>query len=130
VRRGGDVTVVASQLMRHRAMEAAEALAADGIEVELIDPRTIVPFDFETVRRSLERTNRLVVVQEASLAGSWGATLTAQLTTEAFDLFDASPVIVGGDDTPIPYAGSLEEAWMPGVDRIADAIRRAVGSEL
>jgi pyruvate dehydrogenase E1 component beta subunit len=130
VRVGGDVTVVASQLMRHRALEAARALAAEGIEVELIDPRTIVPFDFDTVHRSLERTNRLVVVQESSLAGSWGATLTARVTIEAFDLLDTSPAIVGGDDTPIPFAGALEEAWLPSVDRIADAIRRTVGSEL
>jgi acetoin:2,6-dichlorophenolindophenol oxidoreductase subunit beta len=130
VRPGGDVTVVASQLMRHRALEAAEALAAEGIDVELIDPRTIVPFDFQTVHRSLERTSRLVVVQEASLAGSWGATLTARVTIEALDLLDASPAVVGGDDTPIPYAGALEEAWLPSVERIAEAIRRTVRSEL
>ncbi len=126
VRSGDDVTVVASQLMRHRALQAAEALAADGIEVELIDPRTLVPFDFEAVRRSVERTNRLVVVQEATLAGSWGATLAARVAIDAFETLDAPPAIVGGDDTPIPYAGVLEDAWLPDADRIAGAIRRTV----
>ena len=126
VRSGDDVTVVASQLMRHRALQAAEALAADGIEVELIDPRTLVPFDFEAVRQSVERTNRLVVVQEATLAGSWGATLAARVAIDAFEALDAPPAIVGGDDTPIPYAGVLEDAWLPDADRIAEAIRRTV----
>jgi acetoin:2,6-dichlorophenolindophenol oxidoreductase subunit beta len=125
--RGGDgVTVVASQLMRHRALEAAAALAAEGIEVELIDPRTLVPFDVATVRASVERTNRIVVVQEAPFAGSWGATLAARLAIDTFEALDAPPAVVGGDDTPIPYAGVLEDAWLPDVRRIADAIRRTV----
>jgi pyruvate dehydrogenase E1 component beta subunit len=113
--------------MRHRALEAATELAAEGIEVELIDPRTLVPFDFETVRRSVDRTNCIVVVQEASFAGSWGATLAASLTMEAFESLDAPPAVVGGDDTPIPYAGVLEDAWLPDVRRIAEAIRHTVG---
>jgi pyruvate dehydrogenase E1 component beta subunit len=112
--------------MRHRALEAASALAAEGIEVELIDPRTLVPFDFDAVRTSVERTNRIVVVQEASFAGSWGATLAASLAMAAFESLDAPPAVVGGDDTPIPYAGVLEDAWLPDVSRIAEAIRRTV----
>ena len=127
VRRGDAVTVVATQLMRHRALEAATALADEGIDVELIDPRTLVPFDFETVRQSVDRTNRVVVVQEASFAGSWGATLAARLTIEAFESLDAPPAVVGGDDTPIPYAGVLEDAWLPDARRIAEAIRHTVG---
>jgi acetoin:2,6-dichlorophenolindophenol oxidoreductase subunit beta len=126
VRAGEHVTVVASQLMRHRALEAADALAGEGIEVELIDPRTLVPFDFETVRASVERTSRIVIAQEAPLAGSWGATLAARLAIEAFELLDAPPAIVGGDDTPIPYAGVLENAWLPDARRIAAAIRATV----
>jgi pyruvate dehydrogenase E1 component beta subunit len=126
VRRGHAVTVVATQLMRHRALEAATALSAEGIEVELIDPRTLVPFDFDAVRASVERTNRVVVVQEASFAGSWGATLAARLTIEAFESLDAPPAVVGGDETPIPYAGVLEDAWLPDARRIAEAIRHTV----
>jgi len=126
VRSGEDVTVVASQLMRHRALEASHVLAAEGIDVELIDPRTLVPFDFEVVRRSVERTNRLVVVQEATFAGSWGATLAARVAIEAFESLDGPPAIVGGDDTPVPYSGVLEDAWLPDAQRIAEAIRHTV----
>jgi acetoin:2,6-dichlorophenolindophenol oxidoreductase subunit beta len=124
VRRGDDVTVVATQMMRHRAIEAAQRLAGEEISVELIDPRTLVPFDVETVVASLERTNRLVVVQESSFGGSWGATLVARVLEQGFELLDAPPLVIGGDETPIPYAGALEEAWLPDAGRIADGIRR------
>lgn len=123
VRAGSDVTVVATQLVRARAEEVAEALAADGISVELIDPRTLVPLDLETIRVSLEGTSRLVVVQESPAAGSWGATVVARLIEESFDAFDAPPVLVSGDDTPVPYAGPMEEAWIPNAERIESAIR-------
>jgi pyruvate dehydrogenase E1 component beta subunit len=126
VRRGEHVTVVATQLMRHRALEAAEPLAADGIEVELIDPRTLVPFDLAAVVTSLEKTNRLVVVQEAPPRGSWGATLVAEVCAAQFELLDAPPELVACDETPVPYAEELEEAWMPSTDDIAQAIRRCV----
>jgi pyruvate/2-oxoglutarate/acetoin dehydrogenase E1 component len=124
VREGSDVTVVATQLVRVRAEEAAAALAEDGISVELIDPRTLVPLDMDTIRASLERTSRLVVVQESPAAGSWGATLVARLIEESFDAFDAPPVLISGDDTPVPYAGPMERAWIPAADRIETAIRR------
>lgn len=126
VRPGDHVTVVATQQMRHRAVEAAEALAAEGIELEVIDPRTLVPFDFATVAESLGRTSRLLVVEECPLAGSWGATLVAKLMCERFDLFDAPPAIVCAPDTPVPYAGVLEDAWVPSTDRVAAAARRLV----
>jgi pyruvate dehydrogenase E1 component beta subunit len=126
VRSGDDVTLVATQLMRHRALEAAERLAADGVEVEVIDPRTLVPLDLETVGASVDRTNRLVVAQECSNDGSWGATIVARLMVDRFESFDAPPLLVGGDDTPIPYAGSLEELWIPSVDRIVDGVRRTL----
>jgi pyruvate/2-oxoglutarate/acetoin dehydrogenase E1 component len=126
VRSGDDVTLVATQLMRHRALEAAERLAADGVEVEVIDPRTLVPLDLETVGASVDRTNRLVVAQESSADGSWGATLVARLIADRFESLDAPPLLIGGDDTPIPYAGSLEELWIPSVDRIVDGVRRTL----
>ncbi len=124
VRAGSDVTIVATQLVRVRAEEAAEALAREGITVEVIDPRTLVPLDIETIRASLERTSRLVVAQESPAAGSWGATLIAQLIGESFDAFDAPPVLISGDDTPVPYAGSMEQAWIPDAERIGTAIRQ------
>jgi pyruvate dehydrogenase E1 component beta subunit len=126
VRSGEHATVVAPQLMRHRAVEAAERLAADGVEVDLIDPRCLIPFDFATVIASIERTNRLVVVQEAPPGGSWGATLIARVCREQFELLDAPPELVACEETPVPYAANLENAWMPSVDDIERAIRATV----
>lgn len=120
---GEHVTVVATQLMRHRAAEAAELLAAEDVSVELIDPRTLAPFDDATVGESVERTNRLVVVQECARDGSWGASLVARMLAERFESLDAPPLIVGGDETPLPYAGPLEDAWLPSAERIADGVR-------
>lgn len=121
---GDDVTLVAPQLMRQRSLEAAEALAAESISVEVIDPRTLVPFDNDAVVTSLQKTSRLVVVQEAPPAGSWGASLIARLTELHFELFDAPPILVAADETPIAYAEALEEAWLPSVARITEAVRR------
>jgi pyruvate/2-oxoglutarate/acetoin dehydrogenase E1 component len=123
VRTGSDITVVATQLMRVRAAEAAATLADEGVDVELIDPRTLVPLDIETITESFERTGRLVVVQESPASGSWGATLIARIVEHSFDSLDAPPVLVSGDNTPVPYAGPLEQAWLPSAERIADAIR-------
>lgn len=126
VRSGKDVTVVASQQMRHVASGAAERLAGEGVEATVIDPRTIVPFDIASVTASLENTARLVVVQESPPGGSWGATLISRIATEHFELLDAPPVLVSADDTPIPFAGNLEEAWLPSVDRVVDEVQRLV----
>ena len=126
VRRGAHATVVATQLMLHRALEAAEALAAEGVSVEVIDPRTLVPLDLAPVIESLDATNHLVVVQEAPPGGSWGATLIARVLQERFEALDAPPLLLGTDETPVPYSGGLEAAWMPSVERIADAIRRTL----
>jgi len=119
---GDDVTVVATQQMRHRAVEAAEALQGE-IAAEVIDPRTLVPFDLETVRASVERTNRLVVVQEAPPGGSWGASLIAALVQDGFELLDAPPRLVAAPEAPVPYAGPLEAAWIPSTGAIVDAVR-------
>jgi acetoin:2,6-dichlorophenolindophenol oxidoreductase subunit beta len=81
---------------------------------------------FSTIIASLEKTNRLVVAQEAPVDGSWGASLIARLTQDYFETFDAPPLLAAADDTPVPYAGALEAAWAPDADRIADAVRRTV----
>jgi pyruvate/2-oxoglutarate/acetoin dehydrogenase E1 component len=126
VRPGTDVTLVATQLMRHRAEEAAGLVAQEGISAEVIDPRTLVPFDRATIAESLDRTSRLVVVQEAPAAGSWGATLIASLVQDRFEMFDAPPLLIAADDTPVPYAAPLEAAWMPDVQKVAGALRATV----
>jgi acetoin:2,6-dichlorophenolindophenol oxidoreductase subunit beta len=123
VRSGEHATLVATQLMRHRAVEAAEALAGEGYSVEVIDPRTLVPLDLETITESVGRTARLVVAQEACIAGSWGASIVAELVNEHFEWLDAPPRIVGTKDTPVPYSRALEEEWLPSRGDIADAVR-------
>ncbi|MGA8682236.1 MAG: alpha-ketoacid dehydrogenase subunit beta [Acidimicrobiales bacterium] len=123
VRDGSDLTLVASQLMLHRALETAAVLAEQGISAEVIDPRTMVPFDLETVANSVVKTKRLLCVQECSFGGSWGATMIAALVGSRFEDFDAPPLIVGGDETPIPFAADLEAAWLPSPERILEAAR-------
>jgi acetoin:2,6-dichlorophenolindophenol oxidoreductase subunit beta len=125
VREGSDITVVATQLMRHRSVAAAEVLAAEGIDVEVVDPRTLVPLDLETIVGSVTKTGRLVCVQECPPGGSWGATVVAAVVEQAWESLDMRPRLVSGDETPIPYAGSLEDAWLPSVDRIVGALREA-----
>jgi len=126
VRGGNDVTVVATQQMRHRAAQAADALAGEGIELEVIDPRTLVPFDDQTVAESLARTARLLVVQEGPPNGGWGASLVSRMTTDHFDCFDAPPRLLASAETPVPYAGCLEEAWMPSREDVMEAARHLV----
>lgn len=125
VREGADVTVVATQMMRRRAMEAADRLAQAGIEIEIIDPRTLVPMDLSAIVASLERTGRLVCAQEGSAMGGWAASVVAAVVADAFDLLDGPPTIVSAEATPIPYAGPLEDAWAPDADRIRRAVENA-----
>jgi len=126
VREGADVTIVATQQMRHRALAAVDALASEEISVEVIDPRTLVPFDLDAVTRSLTKTSRLVVAQEGPPDGGWGATLIAKISSGFFDLLDAPPTLVASDPTPVPYSAPMEDAWLPDAHRIAEAARHVV----
>ena len=130
VREGSDVTIVATQQMRHRSVEAAEALAAVGIAAEVIDPRTLVPLDDDAAARSLAKTSRLLVVQESPQDGSWGASLVSRMTTQHFTLMDAPPSLLFSPDSPLPYAGVLEEAWLPSVDAIVAKAKELVAFPL
>jgi pyruvate/2-oxoglutarate/acetoin dehydrogenase E1 component len=127
IRAGDDVTVVATQLMRQRAEKAAETLAEEGIEVELIDPRTVLPLDLATIGASVDKTNHLAIVQESSLPGSWAATVAAGVLADRFESLDAPPALITGPDTPVPYAGRLESAWLPDETRITAEIRTLLG---
>ena len=126
VRTGEDCTVVASQLMRHRALEAAELLAGEDVWIEVVDPRTLMPFDHETVGASLDRTNRLIVAQEGPPGGSWGASLIAKVVQERLEILDAPPLLIAPDEIPVPYASTLEAAYLPSAERIAGAVRRTL----
>lgn len=124
VRTGKDVTIVATQQMRHRAVEAAEQLASQGLEATVIDPRTLTPFDDAAVVESIEKTSRLAVVQEGPPAGSWGASLVSRMATQHFELLDAPPLLLSADETPIPYAAAMERLYLPTVERIATDVKK------
>lgn len=124
-REGDDVTVVAAMRMVPMALEAAEAAAGDGISVEVVDLRTVKPYDADTVLASARKTGRVVVANEAPRTGGLGAELSARIGEECFaDL--AGPVVrVDGLDTPIPFSVPLEQEILPDADDIAAAIRTA-----
>jgi pyruvate/2-oxoglutarate/acetoin dehydrogenase E1 component len=121
VRPGADITVVSAMRLLHECLSAAETLAAEGIDCEVVDIRTLRPLDTATVLRSVEKTNRLVVVEEGP-RGGWAGELLAAVTEEGLgDLDDAWRIVT--PDHPIPYSPPLEDAFMPGADSIARAIR-------
>ncbi len=124
LRHGGDVTIVALSRLVHDALVAAERLAAeDGIEAEVIDPRTLVPLDLETIVASVQRTSRLVVAHEAVTSGGVGAEIAALVQDAAFDHLDAPVARVGAPFTPVPFSAPLEDAYLPGADEIVAAVR-------
>jgi 2-oxoisovalerate dehydrogenase E1 component len=128
VREGTDVTLVSYSRMVHESLRAAETLAQEGVSVEVLDLRTIVPLDRETVLASLRKTNRLVIAHEAVTDFGVGAELAALAVDEGFWTLDAPVVRVGAPYTPAPYAPSLETAWLPSRATIADAVRRVAAA--
>ena len=99
----------------------------EGISVEVIDPRTLVPLDTQTIIESVEKTGRLVIAEEGCITGGFGAEVAALAAKEAFDHLDAPIERVAARDTPVPFAPKLEAAIIPGEDRIEAAIRAVVG---
>jgi pyruvate/2-oxoglutarate/acetoin dehydrogenase E1 component len=126
-RHGRDVTIVALSRMVGEALAAAEDLAAEGIEAEVIDPRTLVPLDEDAIVASVRRTNRLVVAHEAVRHGGFGAEIAAAVAAAAFDDLDAPIERVGAPFTPVPFSPPLEDAWLPGREEIAAAARATLG---
>ncbi len=124
VREGGDVTVVSVSRMVHEAVAAAEELAAEGIDVAVIDLRTVAPLDLAPVLASVERTGRLLIAHEAVVPFGIGAEIAATVAREAFWALDAPIERVGAAATPPPYAPELERAWLPDRTDIAAALRR------
>ncbi len=122
VRPGRDVTIVAWQKMRFVALAAAEELAKEGIEAEVIDPRTLRPFDLATVLASVARTNRCVIVEEGWPWMGSGAQIADSIQRHAFDDLDAPVIRVTGRDVPMPYALSLEDVVMPTAERVKEAV--------
>ncbi|HSV86333.1 MAG TPA: alpha-ketoacid dehydrogenase subunit beta [Levilinea sp.] len=123
-REGRDLTIVAYSIMAPRALEAAEKLAAEGIEVEVVDPRCLKPLDTETIIRSVCKTGRVLITHEAPVTGGFGGELAAVIAgSEAFDYLDAPIRRLAGRDIPIPYNRTLERAAVPQVEDIVAAAR-------
>jgi pyruvate dehydrogenase E1 component beta subunit len=127
VRAGRDVTIVATSRMVQEALVAAQELAGEGIEAEVIDPRTLVPLDLDTLVASVARTGRLVVAHEAVRFGGFGAEIAAAVGEAAFDHLDAPVGRVGAPFAPIPLSPPLEDAYLPGAREIRVAVRAALG---
>ena len=123
-RQGKDVTVVAFSIAVTWAMQAAEELAKQGIEAEVINLRSIRPLDAEAIAASVRKTNRLVTVEEGWPFAGIGAEIAMQVVEHAFDWLDAPPVRVSGKDVPMPYAANLEKLALPSVAEIVEAARR------
>jgi pyruvate/2-oxoglutarate/acetoin dehydrogenase E1 component len=127
VRRGRDVTVVALSGLVSESVAAAGELAGEGIEVEVIDPRTLVPLDLDAIVESVRRTHRLVVAHEAVTHGGFGAELAAQVQAAAFDELDAPIERVGAPFAPVPFSPTLEDAYLPGLAEVVAAVRATLG---
>ena len=125
IREGSDCTIVAYGAMVARSLQAATRLSGDGVEAEIIDLRSLVPLDIETLGEAVRRTGRAVVVHEAPLTLGMGAEVAARIMEEAFDYLEAPVIRVTGYDTPYPPA-TLEERYLPTPSRIAQAVRRTI----
>lgn len=122
-REGRDVTIVGKLLTVHHALAAADTLSQEGIEAEVIDPRTLVPLDKDLILNSVRKTGRLVLVEEDNLTGGWAADVAAVAADEALMWLDAPIKRVSAPDVPVPFAPVLENEYVPGEDDIVAAVR-------
>jgi pyruvate/2-oxoglutarate/acetoin dehydrogenase E1 component len=125
-REGQDVTVVAISRMVHQSLSAARTLAKEGIEVEIVDPRTLTPLDEDTILSSVAKTHRLVIVDEDNPHCSAATDIAAMVADKGFDLLDAPIKMVTAPHTPVPFSPSLESVYVPSPERIAETIRSIV----
>jgi 2-oxoisovalerate dehydrogenase E1 component beta subunit len=123
-REGSDLSVITYGAMVYTAAEAAEALAAEGISMEIVDLRTLLPLDEETVLASVRKTSRAMLLHEDTLTGGIGGELAARIAERAFEYLDAPVVRIAAADTPVPFSPPLEEAFLPNGAKVADAARR------
>lgn len=122
-RQGADVTLIALSRMVYVCLEAAEKLAEDGIEAEVLDLRALNPLDMNSVFRSVRKTHRAVTVEESWLTGGWGGEVAARIMAESFDDLDGPVLRVGGADVPMPYSKSLEQAAIPDAARVVGRVK-------
>lgn len=130
VRPGSNFTIVATGRMVSESVKAAEELAGDGLDVEVIDPRTLQPLDTETIVGSVRKTHRALVAHEAVRFGGIGAEIAAQIQEEAFDYLDAPVGRVGAPFAPVPFSPALEKRYIPNAATIAGEVRRILGKQV
>jgi acetoin:2,6-dichlorophenolindophenol oxidoreductase subunit beta len=128
-RQGKDLTIVGVHTMVGKALKAAEILAEEGIDVEVIDPRTLVPLDQQTIVDSVKKTGRLIVSHEAYTNAGYGAEIISRVVESAFDYLDAPPLRVCARDVPMPYNAILETAALPQIEDLVAAARALVRKE-
>jgi acetoin:2,6-dichlorophenolindophenol oxidoreductase subunit beta len=126
VRPGKQVTIVANLLMVHRSLQAAAALEGDGIDVEVVDVRTLVPLDENTIFKSVRKTGRLIIVEENNLTGGWGAEVAARVADECIGSLEAPIRRVAAPDTPVPFAPTMENYYIPSVQRILATVKEVL----
>lgn len=125
-RQGRDVTVIATAMMLHRAMAAAGRLEQEGVDVEVLDPRTMLPLDREAIVESIKKTKRAVIVHEACITGGPGAEIAAVIAGAALDYLDAPVVRVAAPDIPVPFSPPMESYFIPQERDIIDAVRKVL----
>jgi pyruvate dehydrogenase E1 component beta subunit len=127
-REGQDITIIATLLMMHRALQAAERLAQEGISAEVIDPRSLVPFDWDLVNASVMKTTRAIIVEEGPRQGGWGAEIAATLSDNLSDYLTAPVRRVASPNTPVPFSPPMENFYRPDAERIVSAVHNLIGS--
>ncbi len=128
-REGSDLTILTYSRMVHEATTAAEALAEEGIDTEVIDLRSLQPMDTEAMVASVQKTHRAIVVHEAVRFGGLGGEIASQIQELAFDYLDAPVARIGAPFSPVPFAANLEQAWLPNAPKIVAAAKELLGSE-
>ena len=123
-RAGSDITVIATGRMVHESLAAAETLAKDGIELEVIDPRSLYPLDKALIGRSLEKTHKAIIMTEETRRGAYAGEISAIIAEEFFDSLDAPVIRIGSLDSPVPVSPALEQYYMPNADDIIAAARK------
>jgi len=120
---GSHISVITYAAMVHTAAEAAEIVAKDGISVEVVDLRTLTPLDEETILESVKKTSKAIVLHEATLTGGFGGEIAARITEKAFEYLDGPVLRIAAPDTPVPFSQTLEDAYLPSVDKVVEKLR-------
>jgi pyruvate/2-oxoglutarate/acetoin dehydrogenase E1 component len=124
IRGGSDITVLTWGAMTHVALRTARILSKENIEIEIVDLRTILPFDSKTCIESVLRTKKMIVLQESQYTGGLGHTVSSRVMEETFWHMESPPVIIGALDTPVPFSPTLEDHTIPTVELVARHVRR------